>query len=418
METSISYQTASRYHGALAPVTVEYLVRQFDEPIDLLKSWLSAVTYEGATPQQTADKVRVTVNTLRTQIGKALEGLTSEVDKTDTPVDAAIYQWIVDQLGYCDSALIGKDTGAFSSLDEALTAERYLLPPGEREKILESANPTQGYLRVLEKSIIHGPEEALKRAITKGAFDTAMRMVSVFNIAADEDISAAISDFVAAWRSEILKRDRRLTALEKVDYKNHEEIYRQVTWCKLTLSQLDDLASDTKLHDVIGLHGRLELVDERADHFEKSIRDDQKDRIEEYRRADNKEDVQGLLEALGDLTIEAIEDRIAQLRDGRSAAVFDTDLDGMIAGFVPEFITFAASKSWPNNLNGFKAATSEVTNPLFIEEDRRGSGIEFIDLYQNIMVTMRSKKPAVPQIRELFEEIGFENVKINNLVGM
>ncbi len=37
-----------------------------------------------------------------------------------------------------------------------------------------------------------------------------MRMVGVFDLVADEEISVAVSDIVGTWRSEIEKRDRRL----------------------------------------------------------------------------------------------------------------------------------------------------------------------------------------------------------------
>ena len=92
---------------------------------------------------------------------------------------------------------------------------------------------------------------------------------------------------------------------------------------------------------------------------------------------------------------------------------FETELEGLIKHFTPEFITYAASADWPATPAQFQAAL-KYEGPLAIDEDRRKAGLEFISLYCDIMHAMVSRNPAINDIRAFFEEIGFENVKLHD----
>ena len=403
---------------ALYSKGVEYLVRQFDEPVALLESWIDAAQANEASSQQNLERLQRTVATLSSQLDKAITGLDAEVEKAENPLVSAIAMWIIDQIKASRQALLGQDTGTFSTVEEALTAERDLLPPSDSEALENEIDRAAIFKRVLNDDLILDQGSAIKRACSEGAFETAFRMVNHFDVASDEAVKEAVDAFVEAWRPEVERRERHLTALDKVDYKNQDEINRQRTWCKITLGKLNALVDGTEVHNVADITERVSLLDQTIADIEANIREDQINRINEYRKAENEEDVDNLLSALGDLTNEAIEDRIAQLRDGRSAAVFEMDLSGLIGEFTPNFIPFACSKAWPTGPKSFESALSEESGLLHTEEDRRAAAITFINMFRDIMTGMRTKRPIQSQIREIFEEIGFERVSVSKFTEL
>jgi len=398
----------------LYPRGVEYLIRQFDEPLGLIQNWLSAAQREGSGKQQSAEKLRITVSTLCSQFAKAKKGLHSEADNQKDPLFRSVSLWIADQLDACIEVLSGKDAGSFSTLDEALTAERDLVPPTFQKAIAGTENPAKLYKEVLTRGEILDQEEAFLRACSEGAFETASRVATRFDIDTGDQIQEATQAFVSNWTPQIEQCERRLVSLRKVDFRHQDEINRQQTWCTLTLKQIGALLRGEELHDIVGIDERLRELDEISDTIEMSIREDQKSRIHQYKKPENSEDVEDLLAAIDDLSIETIEDRIAQLRDGRSAAIFETELAGLISSFTPDFVKFAASQDWPTSEGAFENALS-AAGPLFVDADRRAAGLSFIALYRDLMFSLRAKKTDARRIRELFEEIGFENVKIANL---
>ncbi|MFQ6551895.1 hypothetical protein AAD018_006050 [Aestuariibius insulae] len=400
---------------ALYSKGVEYLARQFDEPVALLKRWVETTQSAAANGQQSEERTRLTTATLRTQLKKAGDGLEAEVGRTDDPLIAAVAYWISEQINETRDALLGRDTGRFSTLEDALYAEMDLLPPVDRDELSDSEERADIYTRILNENQILGQEDAIKRACAEGAFDSAYRMVDQFDVSSDKKVREAVMAFVADWRPEVENRNRMLTALDKVDFKNQEQISRQLTWCKLTLEKIDGLAAGSEVHDIAGITERLAVLDQTIADIELSIRDGQISRINEYRKPENEDDVETLLNKIDELTIEALEDRIAQLRDGRSAAVFETDLQGLIWKFTPEFLPFASSDKWPADNKAFEEATATEGNLLFAEEDRRAAAVNFIVMYRDLMLGMRTKKATHGQIKALFEEIGFEQVNVSKI---
>lgn len=400
---------------ALYPKGAEYLTRQFDEPVALIEGWIKTTEAGGMSSHQSEERTKITTATLRSQLEKAISGLEDEAKRASDPLVASVARWIMTQLEEAKEALLGRDTGAFSTLDEALNAEMDLLPPVDRDALAVTDQRAEIYTRILNDDLILDQEHAIHRACAEGAFDSAFRLVSQFDVSSNEEVKNEIAQFVSAWRPEVENRSRQLAALEKVDFKNQEEISRQHTWCKLTLDNLAALADGTEVHDIAGLQDRLGLLDETISKIELSIREGQITRINEYRKPENEEDVEALLSKLDELTVEAIEDRIAQLRDGRSAAVFETDLKGLIGTFTPEFLAYTGSSDWPKNRKQFEAAIEMPDSPLFTEEDRRSAANGLFAMFQDIMTGMHAKKPPQGQLRELFEEIGFTDVTVSKI---
>ena len=86
---------------------------------------------------------------------------------------------------------------------------------------------------------------------------------------------------------------------------------------------------------------------------------------------------------------------------------------------------------WPNSRQDFCRSPCRPTGqfrrkhlrlavaangPLFIEEDRRTAGLDFIRLYRDITSSLTLRAPDTTKVRAFFEEVGFEQVKILDLV--
>ncbi|SDF02946.1 hypothetical protein SAMN04488105_111118 [Salipiger thiooxidans] len=403
---------AGRNASRLHPKGIEYLHRQFDEPLGLLDSWLKAAEREGSQGQKSDAKLRATIGNLQTRLEKAAGALEAEAGNDGDPVGRALAGWIALQAREAIRAIEGSDSGSFATLEEAITAERDLLPAATRDAINAPGLRFDAFREALTEGI-PGPAEAVDRARHEAAFDTAMRLAARFSIDADADIRREMSVFAETWQAEIERRERRLKTLAKVDYNHQDEITRRLNWCQIALERLAAVGSGSEIHDLADIPVHAVELDDISGTIESNIRDDQVARIGQYRNDRNVDEADMLTGALDDLTIEAIEDRIAQLRDGRSAATFETELEGLIKHFTPEFITYAASAGWPAAPAQFQAAL-KGEGPLAIDEDRRKAGLEFISLYRDIMHAMVSRKPAINDIRAFFEEIGFENVKLHD----
>lgn len=402
-------RTESRLH----PKGIEYLHRQFDEPLGLLDDWVRAVEREGSQGQKSETRLRTIISNLQSRLEKAIQGLAQERETSADPLTSAVAQWIIHQIEETLQVLRGQDAGTFATLEEALTAERDLLPAAARDA-LDAPDMSYDALRTaLEQKSILQPEDALARALDEGAFDTATRLSDRFNSDAQADIQREMALFAEKWQAEIQQRERRLKTLTKLDYKHQDEITRRLSWCDIALSRLKAIKDGSEIHDLADVPMQIADLDDISRTIEANIRSDQTQRIGQYRNEQNAEEADALLSTLDSLSIESIEDRIAQLRDGRSAATFETDLQGVISEFTPDFLSFATTKAWPGSAEAFQKA-AEDEGPLFMEEDRRAAGLDFIAIYRDITTSMSLRKPVMPKIREFFEAVGFERVKIHD----
>lgn len=399
-------RTGSKLHSKGA----EYLHRQFSEALVLLSSWISLVEREGGQVQASEERLRETLGNLRSRLEKAHAGLSREVQGAEDALDRALARWAGQQIVHVMLALDGADSGTFSSLDEALGAERDLWPAVIRDAFGEVSG-NDPLCETLAATRVPDPHEAFEQALAEGAFATAARLSARFDLPGAGEIERQRVNFADTWEDAITERERQLKVLSKVDYRHQDEITRHLSWCEIARQRLADArdAIDTRdLSDIPALVGTLGDI---VALIRRTIRDDQFERIRQYRTTQNAEEADRLLGAIEALTVEATEDRIAQLRDGRSAASFEADLQGMLSGFAPEFLDFATSAAWPSFVRIASAVKAE--GPLYIEEDRRAAGLDFIGLYHDITTSVRLKKPEVPRLRAFFEEIGFEQVKFH-----
>ncbi|SFK88682.1 hypothetical protein SAMN04488004_103241 [Loktanella salsilacus] len=411
---SVDYASAmGKTSTQLHPKGLEYLERQFDEPLGLLDSWLRAAAREGTYGQQSEARLRTTIGNLTSRLEKAYAGLAQDAELSSDPLTSAVSRWIGSQVNEALKALRGEDTGSFATLEEALTAERDLLPSAVRDAMEAPEQRFDAFRDMLVTDALRDPAGALLRARDEGAFETAMRLATRFGIDDREAITRDMIAFAKTWEAEITSRSRRLKTLSKVDYKHQDEISRRLSWCEIALTRLAAIKDRSEIHDLADLPAATAELDTISSVIEDKIREDQVERIGQYRNERNAEEADALLVGLKGVTVEATEDRIAQLRDGRSAATFQTELGGIISDFVPDFLAYATTVGWPHTDDAYQEAVLSE-GPLYIEEDRRAVGLAFIKLYRAIAASAETRQPDVPKIRALFEDIGYDSVKIHN----
>ncbi|MHA6692287.1 hypothetical protein [Devosia sp. A449] len=393
---------------------IDYLYRQFDEPRGLLMGWVGAVEGEKSHDQLSETRIRSTVGNLQSRLDRAVQGLVQEETSGLDILTQGVSAWIRRQLLEARKALDGADSGTFATLDEALSAERDLLPADVRDALESGENRFELLVAALNDDAVLAPDQALSRACGEAAFDTAYRLAERFKIDATEKIRESIATFTGHWAEEIERRQARMRSISKVDYKHQDTLARQLEWCSITLDRLAATGTGTEVHDLAEVPRQLASLDAVVGQIDANIRNDQRARISEYRNDRNFEEATELADALDHLTIEAVEDRIAQLRDGRSAASFETDLSGVIGEFAPEFLAFAGSSDWPRSYVAF-AAQIERPGHLFVDEDRRPAGLSFVKIYHDIVASLAMRTPLGAAIKQLFEELNFENVKLHDL---
>lgn len=407
--------TTSRPSARLHSKGVEYLQRHFDEALGMLSAWLAAIARDNTGSQRSEERLGATVASLHSRLSKARDALANKPGLS--PLQEAVAHWLSGQIDEAMNALQGSDTGSFATIEDALLAERDLLPEAARRTAADAAAMLEPLVDLFSTSSIPSPEQALEQARTQGAFEIAHRLTTRHDLDAGNELEVQIARFTGTWIESIQSRQRRMKLLAKVDYDHQEEIARRLSWCDSALERLNVVHDGTGLDDLDDIPIYAAELDAVARDIEAHIRKDQVGRIRRYRNEQNGEDADALIETIDELTLEAAEDRIAQLRDGRSSATFEAELEGVIADFTPGFVTAAGDADWPSSLSGYEKALG-AEGILATDESRRAAALDFIGLYLDLCSALPKGKPAAAKIRAFFEEIGFEDVRINGIAGL
>ena len=80
---------AGKPNAGLHPKGIEYLARQFDEPLALLDTWIRVVEREGSLGQKSEARLRAIINNLTSRLEKAQAGLLSEAKTSSNSLTAA-----------------------------------------------------------------------------------------------------------------------------------------------------------------------------------------------------------------------------------------------------------------------------------------------------------------------------------------
>lgn len=395
----------------LHPKGQDYLDGLFEEARVLITEWIEASEEEATSSRKSEARMLQTVGNLKSRIGKAIAGL-EDIGRSKS-LEGTVASWIVRRLKETLEAIQGREVPSFASLDEALRADLDLLPAASRRDFASSQERLDS-LWVLVAEGIPAPEEAIRRACLEGSFETASRIAARFGGTSQDQINTEMVSFAKRWAEEIDLRERRLKTLSKVDYDHQEELARHLSWCKIRRDELAEIArleASGDLSDLAERIAELDLVAERIDH---KVRVDQTARIRRYRNEQNAEDAEALLGSIDDLTVETIEDRIAQLRDGRSAAAFEIDLEGLVSAFTPGFVTAATAPDWPHTRTDYSKAF-EKDGLLHVEENRRSAAVDYVSLYLDLQRSLLLGQPNTHKIRAFLEESRFESVRLSKL---
>lgn len=332
-------------------------------------------------------------------------------------VEGAVIGWVRLQIEGALAFLRGDHNPVYATLDDALTAERDLLPAAVRDALETSDDAYEIFVGALRSDTVPDPEEAYRRARQEGAFEAALRLMERFGLDRMDDLIRGATEFAELWGPRIEEREQRLKTLSKVDYMHQGEIAQHLSWCEISRTRLRALRSGSEIHDLSEVPGELDRLDSVVEQIVLKIRQDQTARIDQYRTEQNADEADSLKQNLESLAVESVEDRIAQLRDGRSAAVFETDLSGLVGTFTGDFLPLASGEDWPATPEDWVAAVSEDA-ALHIEESRRSAGLDLIGLFKDVAKSVASRNPNLKKLPRLLEEIGYEGVKLHNSRGV
>jgi hypothetical protein len=403
-------QRIGRHGDTIYPRSLEYLHRTLAEGLGLLADWVEISEASALGHGHSETRLRTAVENLLSRLDKATMALEDEARRArgdSRALDAATAAWLALRCTRVRGALTGQEATSASSLDDALGAERDLLPSGIRRMSDESAEMAVPLLELVADGAVPEPAVAYAAALREGAFDVAMRIALRHGCGSQEAIVAEKDAFVAHWSAEIDRLQQRLKSLAQVDYAHQAEIGRHQTWCAMAQASLRGSAgTEADFSEIPDAARALEI---EADAIERTIRADQARRIADL-RTQNAEEADALLAALDTQSMQAIENRIAQLRDGRSAAIVQSEAGQLVACFVPDFVTAAAAPAWPADARAYAAAFA-APGLLFTESDRRDAAQELIETYLRA-VEVRGDRPSLGSLRDLLELIGFDRVLI------
>lgn len=390
---------------------MEYLQRHLTEILDLFKAWIATVERDRGHGQASEERLRATVGNLISRLTKSRTGL-AEAARHET-LHGAVAGWLATQVDEALRALRGGDAGKYPTVEEGLSAERDLLPPALFRGFADPETRLAGFVDLFATGTVASPQEAHQVALEEGAFEVASRLADRFSLGRSGEAAAAIDHFAAAWREEIIDREQALKTLAKVDLSHQEEIDQHLSWCTEAVLRLDDVARHDAIDDLDDIPVRVAELDVRTRDIESHIRDDQANRIRRYRTDQNADVADALLAGLDKLTLETVEDRIAQLRDGKSTLTFEAELVDLVGEFTPGFVGLASGPGWPKTVDDFERALGQ-SGPLATDEGRRSAAVEFFRRYREISDALPKKAPPGAPIRAFFEDIGFENVKLSD----
>lgn len=408
-----------RSNDRLYPKGVEYLNGHFTEALGYLADWVRLAEAAGQGARSSEARLRTTIGSLSSRLDKAVQQLEREADAArldGRALDAAVADWLADRCRDTKAELAGAEAAGFATLEEALTGDRDLLPARLRSIGDENEPDWRPLVVYLADNEALDPTEAMAAARRDGAFDVAARLARRFGHTVDAGAFAEdVARFVAQRTAGIEQQQRRLKALAKVDYANHSDIARRIHWCEMSLARLAAArsagGSEVDLSDILIQSEELSVV---IVAIEARIRVDQEARIRSYATERNAEDAEALLAAMDTLSQQAIEDRIAQLRDGRSAAIFQTDAGRLIADFVPGFVAEASGPVWPRSLDGYRTAFAG-DGPLHTEDDRRAAAGELMEAFLALGGAGLERGPRLKGVARLLELLGFDRVVVDQL---
>ncbi len=411
LDESIAEENAalgSRSAIRLPRTTVDYLARRLQIATDLLSSWSIASGSEVAYDRRRDDTVRRTAETLKSHLVKAAHNLQALSSQHHGGLQGSVADWIAERIRHVETSLAGADVVSPPAMEiESNEVDR--LPPLVRSALASEDGAEAG--RLLCQSGIPTISEATETNRTAGAFATACRLGRSENAPI---LLREQGEFASKLRVLTAALSRRAITLSKLDL-HQQEYYPPLAQtlhdCGQAFSQAEEGSRSNNvewLRDLDEQRRQISAAQTFLDEAEAAVRQGQISRVRDLKNSVNPEDAQIILGQIADgMTLEAIENRIALLRDGRSIEFLDgSDDDGPMKAFSPTIVDAATTESWPNTVEKYAVAFSG-DGLLSTEADRLEAAVDLMRTVTDIQRSVAGNSPAVAKIRKLFEDLGF-----------
>ena len=413
----------SRNATKLTTKSMDYVIRRTDEAADMLRAWAEA----GERAHRKTDVLaQQTLDQLRGQMVRAQAKLGNRVArneaKKDAALDVAIAGAILEAIKNAISGLGGQDPDEESrprSTSDAMHADLNRLPPDTRRAAASGDHAT--LLKSLQDTGIPDIQTAFDLNLEACAFDTACQITRWLPDAQDElreTLVAAQSAFILDYSQKIRALARGLNTAARHDFHNQERYPALVNWCEELQQTLKDAAQDKSVfQDFDGHLARVRQAKKTLAEAEEQIRAEQRSRVEDLRRHANPGDADIVLRHIEDRSgFEAIENRIARLRDGRSVADFEDPIEeeDLMVGFAPHFIEAANKDGWPTTAIDYATAFSSPSGPLAAAEDRAEIAAELMAAFESVRHDVMRAQLCGKTLVQLLEGLGFESVKVSS----
>jgi hypothetical protein len=411
LDESIAEENAalgSRSAVRLPRTTVDYLARRLQIATDLLSSWSIASGSEVAYDRRRDDTVRRTVETLKSHLAKAAHNLHALSSQHHGGLQGAVADWIAERIRHVETSLAGADVVSPPATEIELN-EVDRLPPLVRSA-LASGDGVEA-ARLLSQSGIPTISEAIEKNRAAGAFATARRLGRSENAPV---LLREQGEFASKMRVLTAALSRRTITLSKLDLHQQEyypPLAQTLDNCGQAFRQAEEgsRSNDVEwLRDLDDQWRQISAAQTFLDEAEATVRQGQISRVRDLKNSVNPDDAQIILRQIADgMTLEAIENRIALLRDGRSIEFLNgSDDDGPMKAFSPTIVDAATTDGWPNTVEEYAVAFSG-DGLLSTEADRLEPAVDLMRTLMDIQRSVAGNSPAVAKIRKLFEDLGF-----------
>ncbi len=402
----------SRSAVRLPRATIDYLVRRLGIATDLLSSWQISRIPQAKYDRRHDEIVKRTAETLRSHLRKASDSLRDFSRGQDNKLDAAVALWISARIAEVETSLSGRDV-LTSPIGEIELSELDRLTPEVRSALV-SGNSSEAF-KILCAAGVPSSEEAIEANRVAAAFATAGRLSGNGLALLREQL-----EFAANQLKKTRDLSRRVITLSKLDLRQQEHYPALALTLEGSTSAFLE-AEDAAAGGIQGLRDldewlrSVELAEKFVERAEISVREGQEARVRELINSVNADDARTILQKIAEgMTLEATENRIALLRDGRSIGFLDGSDDGPMRAFSPTFVDAAAADAWPSSVEEYARSFSS-DGILATELDRREPAVELMRLMSEIQRSVVANSPAVTKVRKLFEDLGFLNPTLDEM---
>ena len=407
----------SRSTSKLSPESINYLTRRGKEAVALLRAWADAKEKK---PKHATAKAQRTLAALRTQITKAKslvdERIGVEAGDTLGRLRTSIAKSVLSAIATVQQGLEGTDTDEDArptTVDDAGLRDIDRLPPVTRRAL--HVNDFETVLRHIEETGIPDPQMSYELNISAGAFLTARRLKETPS-QAEKTLAEAQRSFVMKFLHDLKALSYRITTTARLDFKNQERYPALTDWCEATQRKLDQSVSDDLIFvDFDADWARLAQITDDLATAEKQICIDQRDRVENLRTPSNEAGANLILRLIDDeIGFEAIENRIARLRDGKPVDDYkeDQETPDLMEVFTRNLVDARLEDGWPATPANYESAFKSDLGPLAMHHGRAENAVEVMGHFTALRHSVMKNKIDRMEAVALLQGLGFEDVSL------